>query len=256
MSLGITAAIVLSGAVGVSLGALGGGGSILMVPILVYVAALPAQQAIPISLIVVGATSLIGAGAHYWRGNFHLQTAFLFGASGIVGSYTGSYLTHLFSDRVLLGIFAALMVIVGSAMLRQRPQAEESTRCSTGRCLVSGFIVGVLTGFLGVGGGFLIVPALIMFAGLPAQKAVGTSLAIITLSAAGGVVGQMKKTTVDWPLAAQFAAPAIVGMFGGFAVAEKLAGRKLQKVFAGFIIILGVVIGALTASGLSVATRR
>ena len=256
MSPGTLAAIILSGAVGVSLGALGGGGSILMVPIPVYVAALPAHQAIPISLVVVGATSMIGAGAHYWRGNIRLKAALLFGASGIVGSYLGSYLTHLFSDRLLLGGFAALMVVVGLAMLRQRPAPEGKTRCSVGPCLLIGFIVGGLTGFLGVGGGFLIVPALIMFATLPAQQAVGTSLAVITLSAFAGLWGQLQNTSVDWLLAAQFAGPAIMGMFGGFAAADKVPGGKLQKAFSWFIILLGLLIAAFTVTGLSLPSRK
>lgn len=255
MNPGTLAAIILSAAVGVSLGALGGGGSILMVPILVYVAALPAHQAIPVSLVVVGATSMIGAGAHYWRGNIHLKAALLFGASGVVGSYLGSYLTHLFSERLLLAGFAALMLIVGFAMLRQRPAPEGETRCSAGPCLLIGFIVGALTGFLGVGGGFLIVPALIMFAALPTQKAVGTSLVIITLSAAAGFLGQLQKTSVDWASALKFGMPAVFGLFGGFLVADKIPDDKLQKAFGWLIIVLGLVIGGLTGTGISVTSR-
>jgi len=249
------AAVILSAAVGISLGALGGGGSILMVPILVYVAGLPVHQAIPISLVVVGATSMIGAGAHYWRGDLHLKAALLFGASGVVGSYLGSYLTQLFSDRLLLVGFAALMVIVGFAMLRQRPAPEGETRCSTGPCLLIGFIVGALTGFLGVGGGFLIVPALILFAELPTQKAVGTSLFIITLSAAAGLLGQLQKTSVDWASAFRFGMTTVLGLFGGFFVADKISDDKLQKAFGWLIIVLGLLIGGLTGTGISVTSR-
>ena len=192
---------------------------------------------------------IIGAAISIFR------AALLFGASGVVGSYLGSYLTHLFSDRLLLAGFAALMVIVGFAMLRQRPAPEGETRCSVGPCLLVGFIVGGLTGFLGVGGGFLIVPALILFAALPTQKAVGTSLAIITLSAAAGLLGQLQKTSVDWATALKFGMPAVLGLFGGFIVADKVSGHKLQKAFGWFIIVLGLLIGGLTGTGLSVTSR-
>ena len=120
---------------------------------------------------------------------------------------------------------------------------------------VERFIVGVLTGFLGVGGGFLIVPALIMFAALPARKAVGTSVAIITLNAAGGVVGQLQKTSFDSSLDARFAGPAILGMFGGFAVADTFPGDKLEKAFAWFIIVLGLVIDRGAHRNRDLATR-
>jgi len=249
-------ALALSGVVGLSLGALGGGGSILTLPLFVFVAGIAAREAVPMSMVVVGGTSLVGAALHFWRGNFNSKAALLFAAGGIFASYLGSYLTHLVSEHTLLGMFAGLMLVVGMAMLRDRPVAEVSERCFVARCMAIGFSVGGLTGFLGIGGGFVIVPALILFAGIEPRRAVGTSLAIISLDAASGLLGHIQQTAIDWPLTLGFLGLALLGMLGGLAVAEKISSRSLQRAFAWFIIFLGALIGMLTATGISLPSRE
>lgn len=244
---------MLSCAVGLALGTLGGGGSILTLPIFVFVAGISAKEAIPMSMVVVGGTSLLGAALHYRRGNFNSKAALFFGLSGMVGSYFGAYLTPLFSERVLLAIFAVLMLIVGVAMLRQKSTTSDlEEKCYLVRCVAIGALVGGLTGFVGVGGGFMIVPALVLFAAIPAEQAVGTSLAIIALNAASGFVGQIQKISIDWSLTFGFLGLAILGMLGGMVVADRVRGKRLQKAFGWFIIVLGLLIGGFTATGLSI----
>jgi hypothetical protein len=253
LTAGVVTALVLSCAVGLALGTLGGGGSILTLPIFVFVAGISAKEAIPMSMVVVGGTSLLGAALHYRRGNFNSKAALFFGLSGMVGAYFGAYLTPLFSERVLLAIFAVLMLIVGVAMLRQKSATSDlEEKCYLVRCVVIGALVGGLTGFVGVGGGFMIVPALVLFAAIPAEQAVGTSLAIIALNAASGFVGQIQKISIDWSLTFGFLGLAILGMLGGMVVADRVRGKRLQKAFGWFIIVLGLLIGGFTATGLSI----
>jgi len=238
--------------VGLTLGVLGGGGSILMLPILVYVAGLSAQKAVPISMVVVGGASLIGALLHAYRGSFHLKATVLMAITGMVGAFLGSYLTHLISQRVLMGIFAGLMLIVGLAMVYRRMESQQGQQCRVIRCLLIGAIVGVLTGFLGIGGGFMIVPALVLAAGIETKQAVGASLAIITLNAVAGVFGQLQQTAFNGSLAIGFSGSAIVGMLGGLIVAKKIPGETLRKVFGWFVVGMALIIGALSILGASI----
>lgn len=255
MSAAIITALLLSGVVGLTLGTLGGGGSVLTLPIFVFVAGISPKEAVPMSMVVVGGTSLIGALLHYRLGNFNAKAALLFGVSGAVGSYLGSYLTHLISERALLAIFAALMLIAGSAMLRAKPRADRTERCYIWRCLAIGSLVGGLTGFLGIGGGFVIVPALVLFAGIEPEQAVGTSLAVIASDAASGLVGHMQQVSINGWLTFGFLGLAILGMFGGTLVSGKITGRKLHRTFGWFIILLGLAIGSSTAAGVSLPSR-
>lgn len=255
MNSGIAAALVLALPVGLSLGALGAGGSILILPLLVFIAGIGPREAIAISLVAVGGTSLLGAGFHYWRGHFHLKAAILFAASGIVTSYFGSYLTHMVSPRALLGIFAALMLAAGVGMVSRQPSSDGKQRCGVARCLIIGALVGVVTGFLGIGGGFMILPALVLFAGIPTKDAVGTSLAIIALNGAGGFIGQAQQISIDWRLAFGFLGVAILGMLGGLGVAEKVSSQTLKKAFGWFVIALAVVVGAMSAAGIAMPAK-
>ncbi len=182
MVLGQTVAMVLAGLVGLSLGALGSGGSIITIPLLVYVAGVPAESAVGMSLVIVGTTSLLGALLHMRNGNVALKPSVLFAVTGMVGSFIGSYGTHLVSRRTLMLLFASIMLIVGIRMWRAKAATLLTGHSIAPRCLSIGFPVGVLTGFLGIGGGFLIVPALILFAGLDSRMAAGTSLAVIALN--------------------------------------------------------------------------
>jgi hypothetical protein len=199
MSAGTLAAIILSGAVGVSLGALGVGNPFgnpySSGPRVRCWDPGPASDSTLVDRR--RATSIIGAVAHDWRGNNNVNGALLFGVSGIAGSFLRSYLTDFFSDRPLLGVFAALMVIVGFARLRQRMSRNMERAVGRALPIDRGLIVGGLAGFPGISGRFLIIPAVILFAALPAQKAAGTSLAITTVSATAGVIHQLRKTLIE-----------------------------------------------------------
>ena len=152
-------ALLLAVVVGISLGLLGSGGSIVMLPVLVYVSGVPAQEAVSMSLAIVGGTSLVGAFLRFRRGSFHAKATMLFSISGMIGAYFGASLTHLVSQTALMLIFSGLMLVVGMAMLSEKPKSTGNRETSNLRLLMAGTGVGVLTGFLGVGGGFLIVPA-------------------------------------------------------------------------------------------------
>jgi hypothetical protein len=237
------AALALAAAIGVSLGAFGAGGSIITLPVLVYVAGIPAHTAISMSLVIVGATSLFGAYLHYRHGQVYARAVRMLGSAGMVGAFLGSSLTHLVSENVLMLAFALLMLGSGTAMLRRKPDANLLPRCSPPRCLSIGAAVGVMTGFLGVGGGFLIVPALIIFGGLAPKTAVGSSLAIIGLNSAAGLLGHLRYADVDWRLTSAFLAVAVAGMAMGARICTQISQQALQRTFAWFIIAVAVVIG-------------
>jgi uncharacterized protein len=249
MTGGTAISLILAVFVGATLGALGGGGSVLTLPIFVFVAGIPAQEAVAMSMVVVGGTSLLGAVLHWWKGNFHTKATLLFAATGIAGAYGGAFLTHLISQQMLLGSFAALMLVTGIAMLRDRPERSVQQRCRVWPCLLIGAGVGVLSGVLGVGGGFLILPALVLFAGIETKAAVGSSLAIIALNAGGGLAGQLQQVSLNWSLTASFLGLSLVGMFGGLLVAEKVDSQSLSKAFGWFVVVLALLIGGMAAFG-------
>ena len=237
-------ALVLAGLVGLSLGLLGSGGSIITLPVLVYVARIPVNQAVGMSLVIVGGTSALGSLLHLRRGDFDLRAAAFFSVSGICGAFVGAKFTHLVSAPMLLFLFGALMLVVGIRMLRHDETKAVSHECRPLRCLVVGVAVGVLTGFLGVGGGFLILPALVLFAGLEMKPAIGTSLAIIAVNCIGGLIGQLRYVNFDWRLTLGFLLAAVVGMFAGAALAKQLSAAVLRRGFAWCVVLLGFVLVA------------
>lgn len=245
MNLFLILGLFLSALIGLSLGLIGGGGSIITVPVLVYVLGVEAHEAVGMSLAVVGGTSLIGSILHYRRGNLQMKTGLTFGVSGILGALAGSPLTKLLSPPALLMTFALLMLFIAVLMLRRKPVAESEIdrlhkKSNVWKALLAGFGVGVLTGFLGVGGGFLIVPALVMFGGLSMKNAVGTSLFVIFLNCVAGLVGHASQNGFDWSLTAQVTALAVAGTIFGTLLSHKLAAKKLQKGFAVFVLIVAV----------------
>jgi uncharacterized membrane protein YfcA len=232
-------ALFLALLTGVSLGSLGGGGSIVTLPILVYVAGIAPQSAVGMSMTIVGGTSLVGSYLHWRRGNFLPKAALLFSAMGIVGAYLGSIGTHLVSSSALMLLFSGLMLIIGTFMLAgRRPSSASRVTCSTYRCIPCGLAVGLVTGFLGVGGGLVIVPALVWFAGLDAKRAIGTSLGIIAVNSAAGLAGQLRFTHWDWSLTGKFLACSLIGMGFGIRIAKRAPDRVLRNAFA--IVVLGV----------------
>jgi hypothetical protein len=236
-------ALILALLIGVSLGALGSGGSIVTLPILVYVAGVAPKVAVGMSMAIVGGTSLTGAYLHWRNGTLLLKPILLFSMTGIVGAYLGSIGTHQVSSSTLLLLFSALMLVVGTLMIARKPLPEASRIvCSTGRCIATGFVVGLVTGFLGVGGGFVIVPALVWFAGINPRKAIGTSLGIIAINSAVGLIGHLRYTNWDWMLTGKFLACSIIGMALGAPLARQVPEWALRKGFAVVVLALAVAI--------------
>jgi uncharacterized membrane protein YfcA len=241
---GENVALLLALLIGLSLGALGSGGSIVTLPILVYVAGIEPKSAVGMSMAIVGGTSFLGSYLHWRSGNFLLKPALLFSATGIVGAFLGSSGTHLVSSSVLMLLFSGLMLVVGARMLGGvQVLSPSNIMCSTYRCIPSGFAVGLVTGFLGVGGGFLIVPALVWFAGLDAKRAIGTSLGIIAANSAAGLAGQLRYTHWDWRLTGMFLACSLIGMGFGIHIARRAPERALRKAFAIVVLAVAVAIG-------------
>lgn len=224
----------MSAVIGLSLGLIGGGGSILTVPILVYLLGVGPHEAVGMSLAVVGATSILGSYMHWRRDNVDISTGLLFGVAGIIGALLGSPLTKLVSPELLLLIFGLLMLVVAISMIwRRKHKISESThKPHPVQGIIAGLGVGVLTGFLGVGGGFLIVPALVFFGGLNMKKAIGTSLFVIFLNCAAGLVGHMSQNIFDWGLTGSVMSLAVAGAIAGTIMSHRIAAQRLQTMFA------------------------
>ena len=231
-------ALILALTIGVSLGLLGSGGSIITLPVLVYAAKVPPSQAVAMSLAVVGGTTLVGSILGARSGQVHLKAATLFSSTGVAGALAGSQLTHLVSPSVLLLIFAGLMIVVALRMFGPRPgqTVQEHAECHWLACTGTGLAVGALTGFLGVGGGFLIVPALLFLARLPLKRAIATSLVVIAVTSAAGLLGHLRRTHFDWGIAGMFLALAILGMLAGRKFAHHIEANRLRSWFAWFVL--------------------
>ncbi len=236
--------LALAVLIGVSLGFFGGGGSILTVPLLVYVFGLDPKVAIASSLLVVGAASVTGAFQHWRAGHVDLRTGLWFGAAGMAGAYVGGRAGAYVDGTLLLLLFAAMMVLTATAMWRgRRPSSQPPpSEQATGRLVAQGFGVGLFTGLVGAGGGFLIVPALTLWAGLPMPTAVGTSLLIILLKSLAGFSGYAAHVQVDYALVAAVTAAAIAGSFAGSHLAHRVDPASLRRGFAGFVGAMAVFI--------------
>jgi hypothetical protein len=234
-------ALVFALAIGFSLTVLGSGGSIITLPVLVYAAHVPPQEAVGMSLAVVGGTSLAATVLNLRSGHLHLQAATLFSLTGILGAVAGAQLTHLVSPPFLMLIFAGLMIVIATLMLRGRRMHEpdSSEKCHWQRCSLTGLGVGVLTGFLGVGGGFLIVPALVFFGRLPLKSAFITSLFVIAVNCFAGLAGHLHRAPFDWRIAGMFLGASLIGMFAGRLLAQRLAVTQLRVAFAWFVLAVG-----------------
>ena len=234
-------ALALSTLIGLSLGLLGGGGSILTTPILVYALGVEPKSAIATSLLVVGVTSLAAIVTHARAGNVDWRTGSLFGAAGMAGAWGGGHLAAWIPARVLMGLFALMMLVTAAAMFRGRKDvAPRSGPIPVPTVLVEGLIVGLVTGLVGAGGGFLVVPALALLGGLPMPRAVGTSLLVIALKSFAGYAGHAAHVAVDLPLAAAMSGAAVVGSFGGVALSKRVPAELLRKGFAAFVLVMGV----------------
>lgn len=234
---------MLASVIGLSLGLLGGGGSILTVPVFVYVLGYAAKPAIAMSLPVVGATSLVGAIGHWRAGNVNFRQALTFGIVAMVGAFAGARLAVLVSGVFQLTLLAVVMLGAALSMLR-RPIAQPSGAESVSRwlVLVVGLGVGLLTGLVGIGGGFLIVPALVVLARLPMKQAVGTSLLVIAMNSASGFLGYLGQVDVPWAFMAVFTAIAIGGILVGTYLVRFVSQQALKRSFAVFLLVMAGVI--------------
>ena len=249
-----------AGLMGGVLGLLGGGGSILTVPILVYLFGIDPVAATGYSLFIVGCAALVGGAQYLRRGEVELHTVVAFGGPSILGVYACRRwvvpaLPEVFFTRgtfalekgtVILLVFAVLMLLASYSMIRGRtqPRDTDGSPPRTGRRLHrlvgDGALIGVLTGFVGAGGGFLIVPALVLLSGLPMKTAVGTSLTIVALKSLLGFIGEVQSSSgVDWTLLLGFTAVGIVGMVGGTTLSGRIPNEKLKPAFGWFVFVMG-----------------
>ena len=250
--------------VGISLGLIGGGGSILTVPILVYLLGVSPVLATSYSLFIVGSTSMVGALNSYRKGLVQIKTALLFGASSI----STVFLTRKFflpaipkqiisinhfvltENTLMMVLFACLMLAASIAMLKNGNVKEASPvegkitskKIHLPKLLLYGIAIGLATGLLGAGGGFLLIPSLVLLVGLPMKEAVGTSLLIIALNSLIGFTGDLGHFNIDWLLVFKLTSIAICGIFAGGYLSRKIDGAKLKKVFGWFVLLMGVYI--------------
>jgi hypothetical protein len=258
---------------GLSLGLIGGGGSILTVPILVYLFQVDAVLATAYSLFIVGLTSLVGSVSHVRLGNVHWRTAIVFGIPSIISVFlTRSYLVPRIPDPImtfgqdpsggaalvitksvgLLLLFAVIMVMAAYSMIKPAKKSGDNTlekaedvqpQFNYPLILAEGAIVGLVTGLVGAGGGFLIIPALVLLAKLPMKQAVGTSLMIIAAKSLIGFVGDMRgNEVIDWSFLGVFSSIAVVGILLGSWLSKRIPGEKLKPAFGWFVLVMGTYI--------------
>jgi uncharacterized membrane protein YfcA len=241
----IALTIALAVLVGALLGLLGGGGSILTVPLLAYVAGLDAKQAIAMSLLVVGVTSAVSAIMHARAGRVQWRTGLLFGMAGMACAYASGLLARFVPDTVLMVGFAVIMIAAAIAMLRGRKNtaaAGGDYRVPVGKIVLLGSAVGMLSGLVGAGGGFLLVPALALLGGLPMPAAVGTSLVVIAMQSFAGLAGHLASVPIDWRLAAIVTTAAVVGSLVGGRLTAMVDPNALRKAFGWFVLLMASVI--------------
>jgi uncharacterized membrane protein YfcA len=245
--------------IGVSLGLIGGGGSILTIPVLVYLFGIPPTTATGYSLFIVGCSSLAGAYKNYRRGNINGRAAMYFGFTSIITVLLiRKLLLPVIPDElavvagftiskslVTMLLFAVIMIIAAKSMIQKQPVVDESLQnqpIHLPKALVRGVLVGILTGLLGAGGGFIIIPVLVFSFHLPMKEAIGTSLLIIAMNSLFGFAGDLLHTRFDWWLLLPITAIAVTGTFIGRRLGQDLPGEKLKKWFGWFILLMGIYI--------------
>lgn len=244
--------------IGVSLGALGGGGSILAVPALVYAAGQTPKQATTTSLVLVALTALIGIVPHWRVGRVRFASGTIFGLAGVGGSLLGSRWNKAADPDVLLLAFAGLMLVAAHAMWRRVKVAPKPAAQSVGaaaappaavvrvdaltvvKVLVAGSVVGLLTGFFGVGGGFVIVPALVLALGFSMPEAVGTSLLVITINSAVALSTRFQAGSIEWATVIPFTVASLFGVIIGGRLAHTHDPRSLQRWFVGLLVAVAL----------------
>jgi uncharacterized membrane protein YfcA len=240
--------------IGIILGLLGGGGSILSIPILVYLFAIEPVLASAYSLFIVGVTSFIGAIPKYREHLVSIKTGTIFGIPSLLTIFiTRKWIVPAIPEVILttenfvltkrlflLGLFALLMVLASFSMIREKSEIQkDDDKFNVPLIMIQGVLIGLLTGLVGAGGGFLIIPALVLLTGLPFKRAVGTSLFIIAVNSLTGFLGDVLNYHLNWTFLLSITALAVTGIFIGNSFHKKIPGVKLRKVFGWFILIMG-----------------
>ncbi|GAB4375312.1 MAG: sulfite exporter TauE/SafE family protein [Salibacteraceae bacterium] len=245
--------------IGISLGLIGGGGSILTVPVLVYLFGEDAVTATAYSLFIVGVASAVGSVQYFRRSLVNVKTAIVFGIPSVVAVFlTRAYIIPAIPETVytigdfdlskrlvILAIFALLMIVASIKMIMPSrtpavdTESRQQQKFDYPLILAEGLVVGMLTGLVGAGGGFLIIPALVILSKLPMKEAVGTSLLIIAAKSLLGLLGESSETQFHWPVLLLITAFAVAGIFIGNMISKKVNGDKLKPAFGWFVLVMG-----------------
>lgn len=242
--------LALAAVVGVLLGLLGGGGTILAVPLLTYVADMPTKEAMAASTVIVGVTAAINLAAPSRRGTVAWRTGALFGAATMAGAFGGGALGARLPDTLLMVLFAVLMAAAGLAMLRRGSTQRTRPTPRAVAVLAQGLGVGLLTGMVGAGGGFLIVPALVMLGGLSMPIAVSTSLLVIAMKSLTGMAGYLTTVSIDWPTTLLVTAAMVTGSLIGSSIARRVPASALKRSFGVLVLAMSLVVLTVELPGL------
>lgn len=245
---------LMAACIGLSLGLIGGGGSVLALPILVYVMGIPPKPAITMTLVIVGAVSLLGVIPHWRAGNVRLKIALLFGGATMIGAFAGAKIATLpfVSGTFQMILFAVMMLLAAGFMVQRSSKRSRQTELdfypkpACKYCwlwlLTEGIGVGVLTGLVGIGGGFAIVPTLVLLGRVPMKQAIGSSLLIIALNSVAGFLGYLGQVPMNWGLTGSFILAASAGTIPGAYLGQFIPAQRLQQTFGYFLLAVAAFI--------------
>lgn len=238
----IVGAVLIGAIVGLLLGLIGGGGAVLIVPSMVYILHVDAHIALATTLIIVGVNALIGGVMAWWAGRTHIRTALPFGVAGIVTAYLGARISRLIPGDILLIAFSCMLLVIARVMYQGPSTAKPAVIQSRPlwHIMIIGASVGLVTGVLGIGGGFLIVPAMVLLIGMPMSEAVGTSLIVIAINSAASTLGHLD-THFDWTLIMWLLVGAVPSILISGRISPHISPKSLRHAFAIFVSVVAVI---------------